>query len=505
METTYTPYSTAVPYFGAMPAWVPTVQDQQRLMSYMLYEQLYDMIPDALSVKQRGQDTDPIYLPAPRTIVETCHRFLGVNMSYQLDPTIGTTADQTIASQWFRKLYARERMLAMYSRQKRYGLIRGDAVYHVVGDPAKAAGSRISVYDVDPAAYFPIEDPDLPGHVIGCHLVTQEEDLAAKKTYIRRRTYRKQDDGTISSELILFETTGWDDRPYGAVIKQVKVLQPLFTLPPAIKSLPIYHVRNSPVVPENLFGSSELKGFERLVQGMDQSISDQELTLAMQGLGVYATNSGPPVDENGDETNWRLGPGEVLELDSSENVFFKRVEGVTTIAPSLDHIKFLIDQLYEASASPEIARGRVDVTLAESGISLRLQLAPLIGKTREKEDEMLPTLNNMHYDLVQMWAPAFGELPAALNVDVQVVAEDAMPQNRDAKVKEIISLATSVPPIISTEHARVELQKLGYEFPAQIGNDIMAEQAALSVAQQYDPFTQRAAAELDREEGAPTA
>jgi hypothetical protein len=506
MLSVFTPYSTAKPYFGPAPSWIPSAADQERINAYSLYEQIYWSVPESFKLQQRGADSQPIYLPNARTIVETTHRFLAVGLDYTVDAAVGTPADQGMVTAALKQLWAREKLRAKLTTQKRFCLIRGDAVWHVVADPAKPPGSRISIYDIDPSTYFPIEDPELPGRIIGCHLVTQWVDEVQKKTFIRRRTYRKDETTnptTITSELILFELTGWDDRYYGAVLKQVQVLEPLFTLPAGIDALPVYLVKNFSTS-EDIFGSSILRGFERVMGGVDQSISDEELTLAMQGLGVYATNSGPPVDANNKETLWKIGPGEVLELDAGgvgdAAVFFNRVEGVSTVAPMLDHIKFLQDQMYEASASPAIARGRVDVSLAESGISLRLQLAPLLSSNGERQEEMLPVLNSMVFDLVQKWFPAFeGAWSRGINVDVEMTVKDALPQNTEAKVKEIIALATTVPPIISTAHARLELGKLGYEFPAEMGADIVQEQSALAEAQQSDPFQDRVNEELARE------
>lgn len=504
----YTPYSTASPYYGAAPGWIPDVIDQQRIQAYSFYEQMYWNVPQVFSVTQREDETDPVYLPNARTIIETCHRYLMVGCTWRVDPAVGVPADQALVHAAISQLWAREKMAAKLNMQKRFGLIRGDAIWHVVADPNKPLGSRISIYDIDPAAYFPIEDPDLPGRVIGCHLVTQQEDPEAKKTYIRRRTYRKTLTGTVTTELNLFETGGWDDRLFGQdkLLKLVQVLQPVTELPPAITSLPVYHVRNFGQ-PEDLFGSSELRGFERIIAGVSQTASDEELTLAIQGLGLYVTNSGPPINEvTGKEENWKIGPRRVLELDAGgagdQATFFNKVAGAGSVDPMIQHMQFLQNAVYEASATPAIARGNIQVTVAESGVALALELSPLLSKNREKEDEQIPVLNQMLYDLVQKWLPSFEGLPAGINVSVEMITQDPMPLNRDAKIKEIISLATSVPPIISAAHARLELSALGYEFPPEIGADIVQEQEDLAVARQADPYQRRVDEELAREQTA---
>ena len=156
----------------------------------------------------------------------------------------------------------------------------------------------------------------------------------------------------------------------------------------------------------------------------------------------------------------------------------------------------------EASGTPDIAIGDVsDVRLAESGIALAFKMAPILAKCSEKEQEMLAVYDQMLYDISRGWLPAyesinFGEAATAVSI-----VSDPMPINRDSFLKEIVGMITAG--IVSVEYARTLVsEKLGYEFPAEMGEQVVAEATALALARNADPFEARVARELD---GQPTA
>ena len=62
------------------------------------------------------------------------------------------------------------------------------------------------------------------------------------------------------------------------------VLLPPTELPAAITAFPVYHVRNR-TEPLNPWGSSELRGLERILAGLTQAVSDEDMALALEGLG----------------------------------------------------------------------------------------------------------------------------------------------------------------------------------------------------------------------------
>lgn len=500
MPVDLTPYSTARPFFGAKETWLPE-EDAERLAAYQLYEAIYRNVPHSFEVIQRGSEQNPIYIPSGKTIVEACNRYLAKRWTFALDPTLGTDEERAELSFVLQNTFIREEMYAKFATQKKWGLIRGDAVWHITANPNKEQGKRLSIHELDPGSYFPIYDPVEDTKVVGCHLVDQF-DNEGKGVVIRRQTYRKDPvSQLITYELTWWETGGWDDREgSGQTLKKADpppdfVGIPAFALPSQITALPVYHVKNERA-PGNPFGSSELAGLERVIGGVNQAISDEELALAMEGLGVYATTSGPPVDENGNEENWRMGPGYVVEHDPDST--FERVNGVNTVRPILDHLGYLEKAMREASGTPDIAIGKVDSQIAESGISLQLQMAPLLSKNEEKEQVLLAIMDQMLYDIVTMWLPAYEDLTSPARA-VSIV-DDPLPINRDATIKEVVMLLVNQ--VISVAYAQQYLsEKLGYEFPDEMLDDIVKEQEALAAARNTDPFMARVNRELADLEG----
>lgn len=491
MAVDLTQWSTVAPLMGVLPSWLGK-EDAERIEAYRIYEQMYDNVPDTYQLAQRGSDSQPIYIPAPKIIVEATNRFLATGWQYMVNPRIGTPQDQSLVTNALAQLFKRELFYAKFSTQKRYCLIRGDAVWHFVGDPLKPEGRRISIYEVDPASYFPIYDVENLERIVGCHLVDRVK--VGDDNLVRRQTYRKDPErGTITSETTLWEEGKWDDRNLVAAdLSQKGVITPLFELPPSITSLPVYHIKNSRI-PGAPFGGSELKGIERLAAAVNQAISDEELSLALDGIGVYATTSGPPTDASGAEVNWRLGPGRVAELGDQADKFW-RVTGVGSVAPYLDHVRFIMGTMQQSAAVPDVAAGNVDVSVAESGIALYLQLAPILAKNAEKEQEMLGVYDHMLYDLVQMWLPSYEGTPAGIATEVVSIIDDPMPVNREVRVQEIMALVAAK--IVSIEYAREELSKFGYRFPDNMGETVVAETTALASAETGDVFGSRAADEL---------
>lgn len=498
---------SARPFFGKAPAYVTNKDDQARVQAYELYENIWRINPNTYKLMQRGADAAPIYLPSPKKCISTISRFLEVDWDFLVSPKVGTTQDQATVQALLNKIWKREKMHAKFATQKSMGLVRGDKLWHVVADPTKPAGSRISIYALSPASYFPILLDNNPDRVIGCHIVdviVDPNDPNKTKEVARRQTYLKDvATGVITSSLKLFEVNAWDDRNLEPnELKQVGVLTPDFQLPPLITSIPVYHTKNGDSGPAG-FGLSELSGYERVYAAVNQAISDEELTLAVQGLGLYTSTAGPPQTESGDEGEWELGPGQVVELPSAEDKF-ERISGVTTVAPMLDHIRFIMGEIMSSMGLSNVATGDVDTATAESGIALALKLAPLLAKNAEKEAEDLGVTDQLLYDLTRMWLPAYEQLSpeVAAATEVVSVVGDPMPQNRAADVAEVVSLATSVPPLITVAEARTRLIQLGWDLETdesgQATTDaLITEQQKLAEARSYDPFVNRFNSELD--------
>lgn len=491
---TLTPYSTAVPLMGALPTWM-TPYDAERVMSYQIYEQIYWSVPETFRLDQRGSDSNPIYIPAGKTIVDTTNRFVGKDFGFSLDPEVGSDSDRTVLGNAFLNLFRREQFWSKFSANKRFGLIRGDWLFHLLANPAKPEGSRITIETVDPGAYFPQYHPDDPERLIAVHIVEQIMD--GEKVMIKRQTYTKgadplENDGsdrTIYNSIGLFDPKAWEDVSLNPVTK-IKEAEPL---PAPIASIPIYHIKNF-WTPGDPFGSSELRGLERVISAVNQAISDEELALALDGLGMYATDGGPPKDENGQITDWILGPGSVVEHTPKSK--FERVSGVTNVAPVLDHARFLISQMRESSGTPDVAVGKVDVSVAESGIALTLQMGPMLAKVSEKEQIITDEMRHMYYDLATGWLPAYEGITSAARAEPSY--GNTLPDDKAAQVKEVMELVAAG--FADAEWGRAEVARIrGYDFGNAMAARVASERAQIAAA--YDPFAARMAAEADVPEG----
>lgn len=484
MSEIFTPYSTARPFFSGNAPPYASLDDAERIQAYQLYEELYW---GESTVGVEVEDGDPIRVPTAKVIVEAVHRFLAAKWTFNV---VGITGDDTTAVEGakvaFTKLFRREQIEAKVSSNKRYGLIRGDAILHIIADPNKPEGSRISVEELDPATYFPIYDLDDPHKILGCHIVDILLD-AEGKAVARRLTYRKEVDendvptGLITSEVGMYESSGWDDR-FDADpddIKLLQIIQPEMALPEDIKALPVYHWKNTRN-PADIFGSSVLRGLEKPIKAIDQTTTDTDIALALASLGVYATDSGTP--ESG---VWQIGPARVIETKPGTS--FTRVPGITSIQPALDHSNYLEDKSRAGAGVPAIAAGDVDVSIAQSGIALALQMLPLTAANAERELEMLSVLNHFLYDLQTMWFPAYEGLSFGEGVLVESITSDPIPTDRAGVITEVIELVTAG--LITMQMAIDRLAELGWEYPENAISTMLQDSA--NRVKVTDPFSAR--------------
>jgi hypothetical protein len=458
-------YETVRLLIGSRPAWVADDTEARRLAAYGFYENIYWLVPNSFKVIQRGSEQNPIYVPSARTIVETMHRYLAPGLTIVPDETMGTDNDQALAKQVMDELSARERLYSRFSANKRMGIMRGDWAFYIYADPAIDAGSRISIIGIDPSKIFKITNPDNIEEVIGWHIAEPWKEIQSGREYIRRLTYMKETGKPGPSPITvsegIFSTDRWGGPGMDPDDKPVRILRGNYTLPSPIDHLPIYHIPNfdEPGIP---WGSSEIRGLERILASVNQSISDEELYLALDGLGVYCTDAGTPVDEDGNETTWNLGPGRVIEIPEAKN--FNRVPGVTTTMPFLDHANYLHDRIDETMGMSAVAKGTVDVNVAESGIALQLELAPLLARAEEKEQIIRDVMSNMLFDLAK-WYVAYEGTTFSSLVDTTrwiPVFGDKIPPNRKQQLDELMALA-GLPSILSPQYIRARLRKLGYE------------------------------------------
>lgn len=482
---TFTPYSTIVPFVTTMPSWVRP-QDQERIASYQVYEEIYWNVPESFKLVLRGTENKPIYIPSARTIVETAHRYVGTKLKWLPDPALGTTSDQENMMGAFNNLFAREAFQSKYNANKRFGLIRGDWLFHVTADDTKEQGSRISIHTVDAASYFPIYEDELvkggsPNRIAKVHLAEQFIDTlgtygAVGKTLVRRQTYEKLPTGTIQSSTLIADPDKWFDDSKAGTLYEV----PKFELDARITSIPVYHFRNFDE-PGNPFGSSEIRGFERIIAAINQSVSDTDIALALDGLGLYATSGGGPVDDDGNDVDWIIGPGRVVENVPAD---FRRLTGVSSVKPAQDHVQMIYNFMKEASGTPDAAIGKIDVQVAESGVALALELAPMLAKADEKDTIITDTLAQFSYDLATMWFPVYeGQQFGDARLMPVINQNDKLPVNRQAVLTEVTTMMMTDPPLLSATTGRQILSnELGIPFASDELTRIIQEQAAMLAA-----------------------
>lgn len=485
MTTTITKYNGVISTLGRpLPAWVTDPDDAVRIAAYDAYADMYANAPDTWEPALRGTNDKPVYVPTPKRVVEATNRYLGKGWTFTVAAGSTDAAAQTDALAWLGKTYVRNKMPSKFFSFKRNMVKLGDAIIHVFADMSKAAGQRIRIVELSPRTYFRIEDPTDPEALLGAYIVNLITVGEQQTQVAMRMSYRYNDNGTIQAELSFFEPSGWDDRWDGhPPLKPVavpdefktKALTPLlsgYTLPASVTKIPIYHAVNNRQ-DEDPFGTSEIAGLESVMAGINQSTSDEDITLALHGIGLFVTNASAPVDENGEETDWIVEPGYVAELKGGPDVYFKRVDAVTSVTPYQDHLKFLSGEMDASSGITSTAVGNVDVTVAASGVALRLDMAPILAKNMEKETELTSVLDELAADLIDMWAEVDG-VPLDPTIVVSNTFDDPLPVDRNGLVTEITTLVKAG--LMSKEFAiKLLSDKLGYQFPADMLSTITAD------------------------------
>lgn len=490
----FTPYTSAKPFTANLPTWV-TPEDQERINAYEVYEKIYRNVPNTFSLVMRGTNNRPVTLPTAKTLVEAINRFYAVKWSYAIDENFGNTSTNEELRSQLKSLFAREDFYSTLQATKRWSLIRGDALLHIVADDTRPEGNRISIYGVDPSTYFPITDMNDTSRIVGCHLLTQMKSDDGT-TILRRHTYRKEEEG-IFTQVKYFEMNGWDDR-WGSSqeIKEVnppaqmrdgqEELHKGFYLPKEITSIPIYHIKNNPEI-ENSFGVSEMAGFESVFMAINQVASDMELQLSLDGAGMYVTTSGSPVDpQTGDPIPWRLGPGGVVEIEPDTD--FKRVTGISgKDLAGIEYINKIKQEVLEAAGVPEVAIGSSRTRAVESGTSIALRMHPILSKCAEKEVTFIGVIDQFLYDLCTMWLPYYEHTSSECRA--YSIIGNPIPISREESIAELTTLLDAG--VIDTEVFREKLTEYGYVFDGSIKNRILQEKAQMSEAESSgDSFRQ---------------
>lgn len=460
------PYVTAKPMFGQLPNWIADAEEQQRIAAYNLYEAIYWTVPETFKLVARGAEDRPLYLPSGRIIVETMHRYLAPQMTVVADPAFGDDNSKALATQVWTDLARRERFYGRFNANKRYGIMRGDWMFHIYADPNKEPGSKISIFPLDPSSAFPIYNDLNVDEIIGWHIVEQTKTNDGK-TQIRRLTYRKTTGvggpSPITVEEALYKVDDWGGPGMDQDPKPEQVLRPPTQLPSPIDDLPVYLIPNFDE-PGQIWGSSEMRGLEAIIGKMNQSISDEDLALALEGLGVYATDAGTPIDDDGNDVPWNLGPGRVVELPDGKKM--ERITGVSSVVPFQDHISFIQGFMEQAIGISEVAKGRASVEVAESGVALLIELAPLFARRDEKQITVTDVVTNLLFNVPKWYVAYEGGAFNSLMEQTRwmPVYGDPLPKNVKAELDQLLSMYGATPtPIVSAKYVRSRMRLAGFE------------------------------------------
>jgi hypothetical protein len=475
--STWTPYSTLRPLMSEKPTWVPEM-DQERLASYTLYEQIYWNWDKAFKLGLRGTDDKPVILPTARTIVDDTAHYLLKGLTVEAeDPN----------SEWgvfLTDFLDREAFFTKLNQGKTKGCIHGDWLFHITANPDKPEGKRISITLIDPASYFPIYSEDDPDELIAVDLVNQIVSPEDEKVRVHKLRYSyvvNSDDEveldgegakTVLREEVILEMEGWYK---GEAAKVYQTVLPSEVLE-GIHTIPVYHFKNWDLGDD--FGNSELKGIERVIAAKNQAASDEEITLALDGIGVWVTDASPPKLSDGAEGFWSVGPGEVLEIGQENK--FERAKGVGSIEPFLDHLKMLNDELFRGSHT--FLTEEIDVNTAESGVALAIKFMPTLAKIETRDRDALAILEQMFFDL-KIWFEVYDE-GNFVDQAVKLTLGPKLPINNTQILNELNNFLDRR--IISRKYYRAEVtRQLGYTFPDGLDEEILAEERALAEARQF--------------------
>jgi hypothetical protein len=482
----FTQWSTIEPFLGTAPGWIPTA-DKVRISAYQKYEEIYWSSEEGFLEVMRGDNENPVFVPTARTLINTVDRYTAPDFSYTIGApgseetdTQASTVVQ-VAQLAFEALFAREQFWSKFGSNKLKGLYRGDWLWHVIADDMKPLGRRIKIMAVDPAAYFPVTEADVveggdAEKIVKVHLA--EPLTIGSNEVVSRMTYERvfDNDGNqtaIMRSHLIFKPDEWAGTKASPT---ATVLAPE-PLPPEIPAIPVYHLKN--IDPTAPFGSSELRGLESALLGINQTVSDEDLTLAIEGIGVYATDGGAPRDEQGRETDWIMGPGRVL----TQAINLRRISGATSLAAYGEHYDRLVDAVRAALGASDAAVGKVGTDVAESGIALALQLAPIIAHTKPKDQNIIDVHAQMFHDLCY-WLTVYEELPLLMSgeegsltpaVLVQPTIGNKIPINRKQVLDDVVAMRMTTPALISMKTAVRLLREAGYDLEENELDLVLAE------------------------------
>jgi len=475
-------WDTAQQFAGKPQGWLSTT-DGLRLNAYGFYDQLFANDSNAVKLTLREDEENPIYVPAPRRIIRTKARYVCKGLGFQV---VNTTAglgqagevpldenSQVEAIMTFGTFFERERFFAMFRSAMAFGLAQGDWCIYLYADPLKPEGSRVSAKAIEPETFFPIKDPKDKTKMVGVRIV--EQVVIDNKTVLKVQTWLTAraeghpqyndglyvDGAMITREVQFMEQTDWEDPKKRKLVTHPDNLaqEPV----DGITHLPIYHFKANEKRGE-FFGVSDLAGLERVFFGLNQAVTDEDVAMAMQGLGVYVSTN-RPVDANGNPADWVIGPKRVVEVDGEDGKSasdqFTRVPGITSVTASQDHYKYLQDMAETTTGASDVALGEIENSIAESGIALALRFAPLIDDATDKDELILAVLRQLFHDLKEWFATyESANLPEELEVIPVVGPKLPRDVDKDRTVYADLHLAGVIPTRLYIE----KLNELGFDL-----------------------------------------
>lgn len=463
----FTPWSTlgVMQNKSNLPDYWPE-EERERIASYDKYDQMYWNDPTQYALRIL-EDEQPIYVPNPRIIVDTTAHYLLKGLSVNTPSRDKNNEEQKRLLDFLK----RERFYSRFATSKKEGITRGDWAFHITADPRKPEGSRVSLEPIHPGMVWKVEDPDNPDNILKVHLGSLWIDPKDPEETVRMRvlTYEKEWVGGV--QRIAREELVWNlDKPWWDEEERelYATLLPRDYLPEQIDQIPVYWFSNVEWG-DQLYGSSELRGLEFLAWAVSQGATDVQAALALEGLGVYATDGGRPVDDEGNEENWEVAPGKVMEVPAGS--FFRRVEGVGSITPMMEQIKYLEGKMYSAASMTDVALGQVDVQVAQSGIALAIKFMPTLAKIEDRDLAGVEICQQMFYDL-KKWFAAYEGWQITVEYEVTIDVQK-LPTNRTETINELNNMIDRK--IISREFYRDEMKKLGYDIPKNMDEQILKE------------------------------
>lgn len=486
-------------YFGGQPPWAaypfPNAEapnwlpddDAQRAATYDSLEGVY--WSEDWSYTLRVIVTEqPVYTPNPRIVVDTISHYLlkGLTIGVE-DPEKNKQEAQDLED-----FLDREMFYPRFHTAKLGGCIHGDFVLHMTADPDKPAGKRISLCSVHPGKVVRKFDDDDGEHVTEAWICEPYQDPDNKDEPLIRRLHYWYVQGSVSTD-----SDEPDDIPADApqmtqdgVLRYVwseelilrnneklwtdeeevyQTLNPEGQLPEEINHIPIFWFKNI-AMDGQPFGSSDLRGLERMFRGVSQQHTDLNVAMALDGLGLYATDAPPPATASGTEGTWTIEPGQVQQVPNGN--FFKRVEGIGSVQPMIDTIKYAEEKINQAAGLSEVALGAVAPAMASNPMALAVNFMPTLSKVEERDHFGLAKLKHVFW-MWTMFREAYESKvwPAKLKVTVQI--GEKLPQDRTARINELNNMLDR--DIISKAFYRQEMEKLGYQFPDDIQDQIDEE------------------------------